>query len=74
MQKWEYLFVSCRLHNNAWLPKWVNGQEVEDWQNSPPVHVYSNRLGQQGWELVSLVVSDAGKETQYRLTFKRPIP
>ena len=82
MQKWEYLFVSCRYHkgrpvsNQDWKPWYVNGQELRDWQKQPNISEYSNQLGAQGWELVSLMTgrNRLGDTDAYRLVFKRPSP
>jgi hypothetical protein len=49
----------------------VNGEELPDWQSQPGVAAYSNQLGEEGWELVSLVAGET-TEQSYRIIFKRP--
>ena len=53
MQKWEYLFVGADWANHTWRIKYVNGKEVANWKNSTTLFDYSNKLGNEGWELVS---------------------
>jgi hypothetical protein len=72
MQKWEYLFIVCGSHKGAWRPQYVNGQELRDWQNGSSAVEYSNKLGEEGWEMINLVTQGIGQFTYvYRLVFKR---
>ena len=72
MQKWEYLFVNCQLSGGAWRPHFVNGVESRNWQNNPDIATYSNEIGEQGWELVTVWISEMGAHNiTYRLYFKR---
>lgn len=51
--KWEYQFVVLDIGPYGWQPRYINGQELPEWQSRPPVHIFSNELGSQGWDLVS---------------------
>ncbi len=68
--KWEYLSVTLsytgrQVEGQAeFLPRWVNGQELENWQHIPHYTTFLNQLGEEGWELVAISGSN--------LFFKRP--
>lgn len=64
MQKWEYISVEIEDGH----PRYVNGQELRDWKRLG-MHDFSNRLGDEGWELVSASVIGMGKYQQR--VFKR---
>lgn len=59
MKKWEYLTVEFYRHNKAgslvaqgkYHPRWINGEELEDWKELPTFHDYLEGLGEKGWEL-----------------------
>ncbi len=53
--KWEYQFVILDMGQYGWQPRYINGQELPGWTSKPPVHIFSNELGSQGWDLVSFV-------------------
>jgi hypothetical protein len=79
MQKWEYTFVDCEDKNNAWRPRYVNHQELEDWENGSTMIEFSNQLGEQGWELASSNLAMGFmwaefKPLSIRMIFKRPKP
>ncbi len=79
MQKWEYTFVLCEETQEVWRPRYVNLQELEDWENGSTMIEFSNQLGEQGWELVSsnavLTTTIHGVQlTSLRMIFKRPKP
>jgi hypothetical protein len=63
VQKWEYLCVSLNVEK-PYVPRYVNGQELPDWEKGPSLFVYLNELGTQGWELIC-------KEGAFYI-FKRP--
>ena len=48
-QKWDYLFVV----SEEGRPRYVNGQEIPDWQQGETIFSVRNKLGWQGWESVS---------------------
>lgn len=68
MQKWEYLNISLDWifgHTRANI--YSNGKKIVD-DYEPDVYKYLNKLGKEGWELVSVLKGDADY-----LYFKRPI-
>ena len=69
MQKWEYL----RVREDWERPRWVNQQELPDWRKMPLMHTFISDLGEQGWELVS-VVGHQKREEIYDYLFKRARP
>lgn len=73
MTKWEYVFISCVFHEDDWRPRWVNGEEIENWQEGDSIYQISNKLGEERWELVNLVTDQArvGTSASFRLVFKR---
>jgi hypothetical protein len=76
MQKWEYKFVECISHFDEWYPAFEDGEEIKNWKTGNDVTVFSNALGEQGWEMVTSNFSAVGSESEYReffrLVFKRP--
>lgn len=53
MNHWEYLVVRIDLAGgDRPLVRWVNGQEVENWKQSPPIWDRLNEYGAEGWELI----------------------
>ena len=56
MQKWDYLFIvvdSENIHNPG-RPRYVNGQELPNWQQGENIFGVMNKLRWKGWEPVSL--------------------
>ena len=51
-QAWEYRVVSFQDYK-GWRPRYVDGEEIPDWMESPPLAGYLAQMGEQGWELVS---------------------
>ncbi len=78
MYKWEYLFVTCAYEDKEWHPHSANGVVLAEGKKWAEMTVYdfSNEVGQQGWELVSLMTghNQFGNTETYRLVFKRPAP
>jgi hypothetical protein len=68
--KWEYLSVTLsptgrQAEGQAqFLPRWINGQELENWQQSSHYIEFMNQLGELGWELTA--------SSGNTLFFKRP--
>ena len=68
MEKWEYLFmdtiydVKCKSHR----PQQINRKKIE-LESDVCIDDYSNKLGEEGWELVNAIEIGAGM----RLFFKR---
>ena len=77
MIKWEYLFIVAGRANETWKAVIVNGREIKDWKNSPPLYDFINSKGEEGWELVSVNYSPIFTQTayvesdDYRLVMKR---
>ena len=69
---WEYLIVSFH-EQNGWHARFVNGRELENWQRGPQLHDVLDQLGEDGWELINVVKSDALYGTMDRIQafFKR---
>jgi hypothetical protein len=73
MQKWEYRFVHTIWKNDNWYVLSVNGKELGDWESNETIYDYANRLGEEGWELVSApYTADGLNNPRPRLIFKRP--
>ncbi len=76
MQKWEYLFVNCAYENEDWHPHSTNGVVLAEGKKWAAMSVpdFCNEVGQQGWEMVSLMTghNQFGSTETYRLVFKRP--
>jgi len=69
MIKWEYLFVKCGdLLVEDWRPRFVNGRELENWQEGPTINTYSKEAGIRGWEMISFTPGQTG----LYIVFKRP--
>lgn len=66
MPRWEYLFVTAELFDYAYRPRTINDREERDWFNGPTIASFSNELGAEGWELISV----AQGQTMH-LIFKR---
>jgi len=74
MQKWEYLFVNMKLKGDGWFADAANGKPIDS-NNVLPMYDYANKLGEEGWELVSApYTSDSFNNLKPRLIFKRPKP
>jgi hypothetical protein len=81
MQTWEYKFVTCDspvYQVEGWKrkPRWIDGQEIAGWKDGPWIYEYANQHGEEGWELVSVVINraDDGISDNPQYIFKRPIP
>jgi len=69
MQKWEYLFIKCGdVFVEDWRPKYVNGNELKDWQKGPTIMEYCKQAGIRGWEIISFTPGQTGLS----IVFKRP--
>ncbi len=55
MPKWEYMTVMLGLNGKGLtVPHQVNQQELPNWSKGPPIEVFLNQLGDQGWELFAV--------------------
>ena len=52
MQEWDYLHIMCEEGR----PRYVNGQEIPNWQKGPTLFEAVNYLFRTGWELVDIPV------------------
>ena len=71
--QWEYLVVSFH-EQNGWHARFINGHELDNWQHGPQLHDVLDQLGEDGWELINVVRSEALYGTMDRIQafFKRP--
>ncbi len=71
--QWEYLVVSFH-EQNGWHARFINGHELDNWQRGPQLHDALDQLGEDGWELINVVKSEALYGTMDRIQafFKRP--
>jgi hypothetical protein len=51
--EWEYREVVFRDYR-GWRARVVNGVELGDWKTAPTIVEYLERVGREGWELVSM--------------------
>ena len=70
--QWEYLIVSFH-EQNGWHARFINGHELDNWQRGPQLHDVLDQLGEDGWELINIVKSEALYGTMDRIQafFKR---
>jgi len=79
MQKWEYLTLTAAYAgwDHLGIVKMFNDEEYQDWKRKNWGVVYAlQELGEQGWELVTVMWRKTG-ETAYAdpvYYFKRPKP
>jgi hypothetical protein len=71
MQKWEYLQVVWTNSQDGSISIISNGQPIVARENILYLYQYLNRLGQEGWELVS--ISQIMNGVQGYHYFKRPV-
>ena len=70
MQKWEYLTIVAKQSQDFWFrPTWINNQEIKDWEKGSLLVDYINKLGDEGWELVSEYMDTFLAEWHYRDIF-----
>ena len=54
MKKWEYIEVTAPMRDDAQSVRiYVNGEQVVPESKSSALYDYLNKLGQDGWEMVS---------------------
>jgi len=69
---WEYQVVSFQYYN-GWRLRYINGEEIVDWMESPLIHEYINQIGEQGWEMVAAGSGERmyGLSDSQQIYFKR---
>lgn len=71
MQKWEYLFVSAD-QSDGYRVRYVNGKELPEWERGDTIYDFANKMGEEGWELVSAPYTSSGLDwATSRLIFRR---
>ena len=68
VQQWEYREVVFREFR-GWRPRFVDGEELEDWREQPEIRNYLAALGADGWEMVGIMENRRNTRSIY---FKRP--
>ena len=69
---WDYLIISFSNHR-GWRPRYINGQEIRNWNQAPLIHDYLAQLGDDGWEMVGAGGGKSlyGVSDYYQLFLKR---
>ena len=67
------MIVSFQIYEKIWHPRYINGEEVQDWLTTPPIHEFINWLGNQGWEMCAASAGERmySASDAYQLYFKR---
>lgn len=65
MKNLEYLFVICDYRKHASMPRYINGEEIDDWKKKINISEFANQKGSEGWELI------AADNTAQEYIFKR---
>jgi len=73
MNKWEYLFLTAEKINRKWQPRFVDGAELANWDKGLNLYEYCNKIGSDGWELVTVNWQAKEDMTHHRFVFKRPV-
>ena len=74
MQRWEYLFVSAE-QSDEYRVRYINGKELPAWERGDDIYTFANKMGDEGWELVSAPYTSSGIDwATSRLIFRRPRP
>lgn len=70
--RFEYRVVSFE-NFRGWKARFVDCQEVEGWPNTPLVHEYLKKMGDDGWELSAVATGEClfGTADFYQLFFIR---
>ena len=68
----EYRLVSFQ-NFHGWRPRFINGVELEKWTENPVIHVFINKIAEEGWELVTSTSGEHmyGAADTHQLIFKR---
>lgn len=67
-QNWDWLVILCEEKR----PRYINGEEVPNWQQGPNLWEVVTYLGCKGWELIFDVFGHSPLLVGYgKLTFRR---
>jgi hypothetical protein len=80
MNKWEYRTVEFAqvekkgmgltiAADPAYRPRWVDGEQLKNWESEPPFREYLASLGEDGWEYAGRGPNQHGG---FLCVFKRP--
>jgi hypothetical protein len=77
MQQWDYLHIVVDYEGNDFFgrPRYVNGQELPNWERGEHILSVMNTLGWRGWERVSNTFGldfRGRKLKQHTFIFRRP--
>ena len=67
VEQWAYMEVIVREFR-GWRPRFVDGEELEDWREQPEIRTYLATLGADGWEMVGIMENKRNTRSIY---FKR---
>jgi hypothetical protein len=71
MHQWEYLVaIAEAVSQTQARVRWINAEELRNWQEGPSLYEFLSQHGAQGWELVIAQLSSPGVQ----FIFKRPKP
>lgn len=73
IKEYEYSLVTFQDHK-GWRVRFINGIQVSNWSDGELIHQCLQRMGKEGWELVSACAGERmyGSGDKYQLYFKRP--
>jgi hypothetical protein len=71
MHQWEYLAaIAGEVSRTQARIRWINAEELRNWQEEPPLYEFLHQHGAQGWELVIAQLP----RPAVQFIFKRPKP
>jgi hypothetical protein len=74
VQRWEYLYAVSEFSRKVrtFRIRYVNGEELRDWEAGPGTVRYLSQWGAEGWELTSAYSIPTVDPTQLVMILKRP--
>ena len=81
MTQFEYLILDFQVPNFIGIApslalshaRYMNGVEIQNWKNGPPLFVQLNYYGFEGWEVISFTTTSPTAGTTV-VVLKRPLP
>ena len=77
MQKWEYLVLYIKLSNDGTisfvLENYLPSYNFDKEKNIIGIAEYLNKLGDEGWEMISIQNREMGNFLNTTYYFKRPV-